>query len=147
MGGLFQLFGGRGQRFQELGHHPLLTFHGCPQNCLALVGVSFSVLMWYSECIMQLAVPWKQNLPAILDPVGSNQSLSCLMTCHSLKRSALPSSLLFHFLGAVSGGCVKTGSWGHCPEYSGCPQSYAHLRSSSSHPLHSREAPFSRQWD
>ena len=30
---------------------------------LVLVGVSFSMLMYYNECIMRLKVHWKLNLP------------------------------------------------------------------------------------
>ena len=37
------------------------------------------------------------NSCVILDPVGSNQSLSCPMAIHSFKSCALPSSFLFHY--------------------------------------------------
>ena len=40
---------------------------------MALVGVSFSMLIYYNERIMRLKVYWKSKSSAILDLVGSNQ--------------------------------------------------------------------------
>ena len=44
MGGVFQLFWGRGGDFQELGHH-FLTFMVGLGTVMVPVGVSFSLLM------------------------------------------------------------------------------------------------------
>ena len=38
MGELLQLFRRRSKNFQELGHDPLLTFYGWPQNCHGIGG-------------------------------------------------------------------------------------------------------------
>ena len=44
MGGIFQLFGGRGGDFQELGHCPLFGLLQCLETVMAPLGVSFSLL-------------------------------------------------------------------------------------------------------
>ena len=47
MGGLFQLFGGRGGDFQELGHHPLfLHLMVSLRTVMVPVGVSLSMLIY-----------------------------------------------------------------------------------------------------
>ena len=56
MGGVFQLFWGRGGDFQELGHCPLFDLSGWPSTVLAPVGVSFSLPMCYNERILRLKV-------------------------------------------------------------------------------------------
>ena len=89
MGGLFQLFGEEAGISGNWATTHSLTFHGCPWTCPGTGWCVFSranVLQWVYTW---LTVPWKQNLPAILDPVDSNQSLSCPMTCHSFKGCAL----------------------------------------------------------
>ena len=45
MGGIFQLFGGEGGGFQELGHNHFLTFMVRLRPLLAPVCVSLSLLM------------------------------------------------------------------------------------------------------
>ena len=42
VGGLFQLFWGRGGNFQDLGHCPLLGLLTVPWNCMAPLGESFT---------------------------------------------------------------------------------------------------------
>ena len=62
MGGLFQLFWGKGGDFQELGHHlALLTV---PWNCQGSLVMSFSLLIVDQGLI-------KVHLSAILDPFDS----------------------------------------------------------------------------
>ena len=46
MGGLFQLFLGRGGDFQDLGHHPLLGLLKVPWNCHGTSGCGISVVDW-----------------------------------------------------------------------------------------------------
>ena len=71
---------GKGWGFPGIGPPPTFgPFMVGLRTVLALVGVSFSMLMYYNEPIMRLKVPWKSNLPPILDLVGSNQFLSCPM--------------------------------------------------------------------
>ena len=73
MGGLFQLSGGR-WGFPGLGCSLLLDLYGWPWNCiLVLVGVSFSLLMCYTEVQGLVEI----GLSAILDLFGSNQFMSC----------------------------------------------------------------------
>ena len=62
MGRLFQLFPGRGGDFLELGHCPLFGLLWLASELSWSMGVSFSMLMYYSECIMRLKVYWKSNL-------------------------------------------------------------------------------------
>ena len=75
MGGLFQLFWGRGGDFQKLGHHPLFfIFDGWPQNCCGAMSAN----------VLQQAYSEAQGLPEVessgmLVLVDSNQFLSCLM--------------------------------------------------------------------
>ena len=59
MGGIFELFWGRGRSFQELGHCLLLTFVVGLTTVTAPVAVSCSVLMCYNELILRLKVWWK----------------------------------------------------------------------------------------
>ena len=40
MGGVFELFGGRGGDFQELGYHPLFDLYGQSWNCPGTCGAS-----------------------------------------------------------------------------------------------------------
>ena len=40
-----------------------LVFRVGPRTVMAPVGVSFSMLMYYNECIMKLTIYWKSNLP------------------------------------------------------------------------------------
>ena len=68
--GLFQVFWRRGRDFHDLGHRPLFGL----RTVMALVGVSFSLLMNYNKHILRLK---KVNSPAILDVFGSNQFMSC----------------------------------------------------------------------
>ena len=89
MGRLFQLFGEEAGISRNWATTHFLTFHGCPWNCHGTGWCVFSranVLQWEYAW---LTAPGKQNLPAVLDPVDSNQSLSCPVTCHSFKGCAL----------------------------------------------------------
>ena len=56
MGGVFQLFWTRGQNFQELENHPLFGLYVGLRTVMAHMGVSFSLLMDYNECILRLKV-------------------------------------------------------------------------------------------
>ena len=57
MGGVFQLFWGRGRDFQKLGHCPLFDLYIVGlRTVMAPVGVSFSLLMCYNEAILRLKV-------------------------------------------------------------------------------------------
>jgi len=49
VGGLFQLFGGRGRYFQVWGHHPLLDFLTAPWNCHGTSGCVISLAAWGSR--------------------------------------------------------------------------------------------------
>ena len=71
-----------GKRWGFPGTGPLPTFWPFMvslRTVMALLGVSFSMLIYYNECIMRLKVHWKSETSAILDLVGSNQFLSCPM--------------------------------------------------------------------
>ena len=54
VGGVFQSFGGRDRDFQVLGHLPL-SMVGLGTTLVTL-GVSFSLLMCYNECILRIKV-------------------------------------------------------------------------------------------
>ena len=54
-------FGGKGGDFHELGH--FLPFMVGLRIVMVLVGVSFSLLMYYNECIMRFKVYWKLISP------------------------------------------------------------------------------------
>ena len=63
VGGLFQLFWGRGEGFPGIGPQP--TFWPCIiglRIVMALVGVSLPMLVYYNECF-RFKVHWKSNLP------------------------------------------------------------------------------------
>ena len=62
MGGLFQLFLGRGGDFQDVGHYPLLGLLTVPGALTALLGVSFHLLIEDEGPVFS----------AILVPFGSN---------------------------------------------------------------------------
>ena len=97
MGGLFQLFRGRGEDFQELGHCPLSAFYDYPQNCHGSGGyVIWLLLMYHNECILRLEAYWKSHLPPFWTQVVLSSLCHVLCLCHSFKGWALPSSLLFH---------------------------------------------------
>ena len=49
VGGLVQLFWGRGGEFQELGHHPHFDPYVWPWNCHDAGGRAISLLMFYDE--------------------------------------------------------------------------------------------------
>jgi len=70
MGGVFQLFGGRGWDFQESGHCPLFGLYGWPWNCLGLTGVSFSLLMCYHEHVLRAQGLVEVDSSAVLDTFG-----------------------------------------------------------------------------
>ena len=66
------------------------------ETAMVLVGVWFSMLMYYDERIMRFKVLLEVQSSAILDLVGSNQFLSCPMSMsHSFKGCTLPPSLPF----------------------------------------------------
>ena len=56
MGGIFQLFEGRGRCFHELGHCLLLTFVVGLTTVMAPVAVSCSTLLCYNELTLRLKV-------------------------------------------------------------------------------------------
>ena len=62
MGGLFQLFLGRGGDFQDVGHYPLLGLLTVPGALTALLGVSFHLLIEDEGPVFS----------AIVVPFGSN---------------------------------------------------------------------------
>ena len=108
MGGLFQLFWGRGRDFQELGHHPLF---GLLWSASELSSFLWGCHLAYGnplQCVYNEA----QGLPGvessnILDLVGSNQYMSYPQRlCHSFKGCALPPFLLFH-LGLLALHCQQ----------------------------------------
>jgi len=45
VGGLFQLFGGRSEDFQELGHCPGFDLYSWPQNCHGVGGCVMLILL------------------------------------------------------------------------------------------------------
>ena len=57
---------------------------------MVLVGVSFSMLMYYSERIMRLKIRLEVKSSAILDLIGSNQFLSYPMAVILLKVVPCP---------------------------------------------------------
>ena len=65
MGGLVQLFGGRGGNFQELGHHALVGLLTVPWNDHGALGMSFRLLT-EDECLVEV------DLSAVSEPFGSN---------------------------------------------------------------------------
>ena len=62
----------------------------------ALVGVSFSMLMYYSEHMMRLKVYWKLTFPPSWTQYFLSSLYHVLWSCHSFKGRALPPSLLFY---------------------------------------------------
>ena len=78
MGGLFQLFRGRGGDFQELGHRPLfgLWWLASELSWHWWVGHLSSVLQGACD---EAQGPLAVEYSAILDLVGSSQFLSCPM--------------------------------------------------------------------
>ena len=97
MGGLFQLFWGRGGDFQELGHRPLfgLLWSGlswCPWVCHLAYANALQSL--YNEAQGLLEV----EASTILGFIGSNQFLLCpQQLCHSFKCCAfMPSPSQYH---------------------------------------------------
>ena len=97
MGGLFQLFGGRGRDFQELGHCPLFgLLWAALEFVVAPTGVSFSVLICYNKSTMRLKC-WNSNLLPSWPLVSFNQFLSYPQwSCHSFTGCTLTPSLLSH---------------------------------------------------
>ena len=97
MGWVIPTILGKGQGFPGIG--PPLTFWpfmASLRTVMALVGVSFSMIIYYNERIMRLKVCWKSSY-SILGLVGSNQFLSYSQRlCHSFNGCALPPSLLSH---------------------------------------------------
>ena len=69
VGGLFQLFGGRGGDFQVLGHHPLLDLL-TPWNCLGTSGCVVSLADWgsRSSLVCHLCPTWIQLVYVV--PLG-----------------------------------------------------------------------------
>ena len=94
-GRIIPLSWGRGTDFQELGHCPLFwPFMFSLGTVITPVGVSFSMLMYYSEHIMRLRSTGIQS-SAILNLVCCNQWMSYpQLLCHSFKGCALPPSCL-----------------------------------------------------
>ena len=67
MGGIFQLFWGRGGDFKELGHHPLLGLLMVDLGTvMAPLGMSFSLLMEDQSLVIEV------DLSAILGSFDSN---------------------------------------------------------------------------
>ena len=62
--------GGRGEYFQELGHHSLFVFRQCLGIIMAPLGVSFSLLIEDQGLV-------EVDLSTILDPFDSNQFILC----------------------------------------------------------------------
>ena len=56
MGEIFQLFWGRGEDFQELGHHPLLTFRVDLGTVVVLMDMPPGLLLSYPEQTPRLRV-------------------------------------------------------------------------------------------
>ena len=64
-------------------------------NVMVPVGVSFSLLMCFSECILRLTVYWKSTCPPSWTHLVLISLCHVLGLCHSFKCCALPPSLLF----------------------------------------------------
>ena len=88
----------KGWGFPEIGPLPtFLPFTVSLRTVMALVGVSFSMLRYYSEHIMRLKVYWRSNLLPSWTQLVLVSFHHVLRLCHSFKGCALPPSLLFHF--------------------------------------------------
>ena len=88
---------GRGRDFQELGYCPLFDPYGHLRTVMAPVGVSFSLVMCYSEPILRLKVQWKSTCPPSWTHLVLIRLCHVLGLCHSFKSCALPPSLLFQY--------------------------------------------------
>lgn len=95
MGGLFQLFPGRGAGFPGIGLPPTFwPFMVGLRTLVVPVGMSLSMLMC---CYNEAQGPMEVKLSTNLDLVGSNRFLSYPPGLyHSFKGCALLPSLLFH---------------------------------------------------
>ena len=86
----------KGQGFPGIGPWP--TFWPLMvglRTVMALVGVSFSMLIYYNEHIMRLKVYWKFNLPPSWTQLVLTSLCHVLWPYHSFKCCALLPSLLF----------------------------------------------------
>ena len=61
MGGLFQVFLGRGRNFQDLGHCPLLGLLTVPWNCHGTPGCVISLADWRARSSLVFLVPFDSN--------------------------------------------------------------------------------------
>ena len=92
MGGLFQLFGGRGRDFQELGH--------CPLFGLLWLASKLSWCLWVCclANVLQQAYNEEIKSSAFLGLIGSNQFMSYPhQLCHTFKGSVLCPFLLSQY--------------------------------------------------
>ena len=90
-----------GKRWGFPGTGPLPTFWPFMvslRTVMALLGVSFSMLIYYNECIMRLKVHWKSKLLPSWTWLVLTSFCHVLWLHHSFKGCALPPSLLFQFL-------------------------------------------------
>ena len=76
VGGLFQLFWGRGRGFQGLGHRPLLGLLTVAWNCHGTSGCVISLADWGPSLV----------LSAILVPFDSNQFMLCPWAMSSFQK-------------------------------------------------------------
>ena len=87
---------GKGWGFPGIGPTP--TFRSLIVSLITvmvLVGVSFSMLMYYNEHIMKPKVHWESNLPPSWTWLVLNSFCHVLWLYHSFKGCTLPPSLLF----------------------------------------------------